>query len=124
MTNSIRAKKIKLSVGSHCELCGRETALDNLEIHTFITDEEAGIYPLADLESYLLILCAWCHCDLHTFEVTNAEQTALVTQRNKGICREIREILAFVSKPYIPPDTDLEQLFLDAKQITQLIFGV
>jgi hypothetical protein len=115
----IRAKKIKLAVGSVCELCGRDASLDDLEIHTFRTEEEASAHPPADWERFLLILCTWCHWDLHAYEIPIAEQEAMVDERPQGVRCAIREILAHVARPYTPPDTDLEQLFLDTKQITR-----
>lgn len=123
-TNPIKAKKIKLSVGSRCEICDREMALDDLEIHTFINGADFERTHLPSLERFLLVLCSWCHWDLHAFDVTTADQEKLVEQRCEAIRQEIRKILAYISKSYTPPDTDLEQFFLEAKQVDQLIFGV
>lgn len=123
-TYPIKAKKIKLAVGSRCELCSREHMLDNLEIHTTIDEDVAQQHPPAALEGFLLVLCTWCHCDLHVFAVPTFDQQALIRERPEMVRQVIREILSYTPKPYTPPDTDMEQFFLDAKQTTQLIFGV
>lgn len=124
ITNPIKAKKIKLVVGSQCELCGREHSLDELGIHTMIDEEVAKQQLPADLEEFMLVLCTWCHWDLHAFSVPISEQEELIRERPELIRHQIREILAYTPKQYTPPDTDLEQFFLEARQTTQLIFGV
>ncbi|MDD1672592.1 MAG: hypothetical protein LUO82_06295 [Methanomicrobiales archaeon] len=113
-TYPIKAKKIKLVVSLRCELCGREHPLDELGIHTMIDEKVAQQQLPADLEGFLLVLCTWCHWDLHAFSVPISEQEELIRERPEMIRHQIRQILAYTPKPYTPPNTDMEQFFLEA----------
>ena len=123
MTHAIKAKKIKLTAGLRCELCGKQTALEDLEIHTLIDEEQASERPPVDLESFLLVLCFLCHHDLHRYGTSFHEQSLLVNQRPAEIRMRMREILAYVPRTYIPPDTDLEEAYKDACS-SRFRFGV
>lgn len=122
-THAIKAKKIKIAVGHRCELCGRESPIDDLEIHALIDEQQAeGRLPV-DLESFLLVLCFSCHSDLHRYGVTFDEESLLVSQRSAESRKNIRDILSYTPKPYTPPDTDMVEAYNDACS-SRFRFGV
>lgn len=114
LAHYIKVKKILLAAGLRCEVCRREFALDNLMIHTFISEGEAEIHSTVDLEEFLLVVCFRCHDDIHEFNASFEEQAALVMMRQEEIKSAIREILAYAPKPIQPPDSDLEEAYRDA----------
>ncbi|MDD1672831.1 MAG: hypothetical protein LUP99_00270 [Methanomicrobiales archaeon] len=109
----VKAKRIKLAVGAICEVCGYAGALEDLEVHSFLEDAEDRYSP-AELEPFLLILCTWCHRALHTCGISVWEQEALVQERPEPIREEIRAILAYIHKPYMPPEIDMEDAYREA----------
>ena len=123
LANHIKVKKIKLVIGSRCELCSREYALENLEIHTFLEKEVAAGHPPAYLERFLLVLCSRCHGELHTHAVSVPEQEALVQERPEPVREEIRAILAYMPKPYQPPEVDLEEAYREASEPRHFRYG-
>lgn len=119
----IKAKKIKLAVDHRCELCGREAAIDDLELHALIDREQENERPPVDLESFLIVLCPLCHFDVHRYGASFYELSLLVGKRHPDVRREIRDILAYVPIPYTPPDTDMEEAYKDACS-SRFRFGV
>lgn len=110
----IRGNRVKRAVGSRCELCGKEEALDNLVVHASIEEEgELEQHPVL-MEPFLLVLCFRCHDAVHVFAALLDEQEALARQRPATIREEIQEILARVPRPYTPPGTDIEEAYQDA----------
>ena len=113
--NPVKAKKIKMAVGAACELCGREYPLRDLEIH-LIYGEMSHPRIHSSLERDILVLCPSCHHAVHAFGCPREYQERLVSCRQRETADEIRQILAQPSKPYIPPEVDLEQIFYEATQ--------
>lgn len=101
-THYVKAKRTNLAIEARCELCGTEQALDNLEIHTFIDEDEAGEIPFTELKWFLLVLCSRCHYDLHRFLAATSEQEVLIQRRRNEIRQKIREILAYNQTIYTP----------------------
>ena len=122
LSHPVKAKRIKLAVGTSCEVCGYEGTLEDLEIHSFL-DEAEDRYSLAELERFLLILCTWCHWELHAYEISIREQEALVRDRPEPIREEIRTILAYVPKPYTPPEIDMEEAYREASSPHHYRYG-
>lgn len=117
--NPVKAKKIKMAVGSACELCGRDYPLRDLEIHLI----QGGMFAeqaASDLCRNLLVLCPSCHYAIHDHRCPVKDQHHLVRYRSEGIAEAIRQILAHRPKPYRPPDVDMERIFYDATQIDML----
>lgn len=113
LRHPLKAKRIKLTVGTSCEVCGHAGALEELEVHSFLEEAEDR-YSLADLERFLLILCHRCHWEIHTYAISIPEQEALVRERPEQIREEIRAILAYIPKSYTPPEVDMEDAFKEA----------
>ena len=111
--HSLRAKRIKLAVGASCEVCGYAGVLEDLEVHSFLEAAEDR-YSVADLEQFLLILCNRCHSEIHTYAISIQEQEALIRERPEPIRENIRAILAYVPKPYTPPEVDMEDAYREA----------
>ena len=112
--NPIRGNRIKRAVGSRCELCGDEEALDNLVVHV-ITGEEGGKDKSPEvMEPFLLVLCFRCHNAVHAFDAPPGEQEMLARQRPVPVREEICRILSYVPRPYTAPDTDMEEAYLVA----------
>jgi hypothetical protein len=113
LQHPVKTKRIKIAAGSSCEICGRAEALENLEVHSFLEDPEDRYFP-ADLEQFLIILCHQCHGVIHSYPITLHDQELLVRQRPESIREIIRVILAYVPKPYTPPEIDMEDAFREA----------
>lgn len=114
LKNPVRGNRIKRAVGSRCELCGEEEALDNLVVHTITGEEEGGEQSPEVMEPFLLVLCFRCHNAIHAFHAPPGEQEGLASQRPEPLRHEIRRILSYVPRPYTPPDTDMEEAYLVA----------
>jgi hypothetical protein len=116
--NPARGNRIKRAVGSRCELCGSEEALDNLVVHTIVGKEAGEEHPPLGMEPcmepFLLVLCFRCHGAMHAFDAPRGEQEALARQRPEPLRHKIRKILSYVPRPYTPPDTDMEEAYLVA----------
>jgi hypothetical protein len=112
--NPIRGNRIKRAVGSRCELCGSEEALYNLVVHTIIGEEAGEEQPPGFMEPFLLVLCFRCHDAMHAFDASPGEQEELARQRPESLRREICRILSYVPRRYTPPDTDMEEAYLEA----------
>jgi len=116
----VKAKKIKMAVGAACELCGREYPLRDLEIHLIQGGMVTPRIVDGDMEQEILVLCPSCHHAIHALGCPKEEQERLVGCRHPEIAEGIRDILSRRSKPYTPPDVDLEQIFYDATQIDMI----
>jgi hypothetical protein len=81
LKNPVRGNRIKRAVGSRCELCGGEEALDNLVVHAIIGEEEGEDQSPEVMEPFLLVLCFRCHNAIHAFDAPSGEQEALARQR-------------------------------------------
>ncbi|OPX69061.1 MAG: hypothetical protein A4E37_00621 [Methanoregulaceae archaeon PtaB.Bin056] len=114
LEHPIRARKVKEAAGSKCELCGKISNTDELEVHTFIDPGEEQEMPAEELECFLLVLCPQCHEDLHELPAGCEVQQMLVGQREDSIKRRIRAILGYIPSPYTPPDSDVEAAYKDA----------
>jgi hypothetical protein len=112
--NPVRGNRIKRAVGLRCELCGSEEALDNLVVHAITSEDTGEEQPPGFMEPFLLVLCFRCHNAMHVFDAPPREQEELARQRPETLRREIRRILSCVPRPYTPPDTDMEEAYLEA----------
>ena len=119
----IRGNRIKRAVGSRCELCGDEEAVDNLVVHTIIGKEGEKDQSPEVMEPFLLVLCFRCHDAIHAFDAPTGEQERLAKQRPEPVRKEIRRILTSVPRPYTAPDTDMEEAYLVACR-SHFRFGV
>ena len=117
--NPVKAKKIKMVVGAACELCGREYPLRDLEIH-LIREEIPPPRMRRALERNLLVLCPSCHHAVHAAVCPLEDQERLIGYRSPAIAEGIVQILTLRSRPYSPPDVDLERVFYEATQIDLL----
>ena len=114
LEHPIRARKMKEAVGSKCELCGKISNTDELEVHTFVDPGKEHEMPAEELECFLLVLCQRCHEDLHDLAAENRVQEMLVRQREDLARGKIRAILGYSPRPYTPPDSDVEGAYADA----------
>ncbi|MCQ8894261.1 MAG: hypothetical protein NQU46_06480 [Methanolinea sp.] len=119
----IRAKKIKLTLGCCCELCGVCLPPEGLEIHTFSLDELYAPMQPAVLEEHLLVLCPRCHADVHEFSLPPADQEWLVRMRDAEKKKSISAILNYVPRRYTPPESDIEEAYREACS-SRFRFGV
>jgi len=119
----LKVRKIKLVLGGRCELCGMEYSLETLEIHAI-----QGNQPLprdrADLEREILVLCGTCHRDLHEACLGVADQKEILRYRPKDLRREIRRILGYTPRPYVPPESNISEIYEEATRVNTHIFGV
>ena len=76
------------------------------------------------LEREFLVLCSLCHRDVHEACLTVAEQKEILRYRPGDARREIRRILNYTPKPYVPPEPDISQIYEEAGRINTHIFGV
>ncbi len=111
--HSVKARWIKLAVDTTCEVCGREEWTESLEIHSFLEGREDPYCP-SELEAFILILCSRCHGEIHYHAISRSEQEELVRMRPNPVREKIQSILAHVSRPYIPPEVDLESAYREA----------
>jgi len=114
LEHPIRARKVKEAVGSKCELCGKISNTDDLEVHTFIDPGKEQEMPAEELECFLLVICQRCHEDLHNLVAGSRAQEILVRQREESVRKKIRAILGYSPRPYNPPDSDVEGAYKDA----------
>jgi hypothetical protein len=119
----IKVRKIKLVLDRSCELCGGEWPVESLEIHAISGDRLRG-RERPDLEREILVLCSSCHRDLHEASLTVAEQKEILRYRPVEKRREIRRILGYTPKPYVPPDCDISGIYEEAIRVNTYIFGV
>jgi hypothetical protein len=82
--------------------------VDTLEVHA-ISGSRRKSRGGADLEREILILCSLCHRDVHEAPLTVAEQKEILRSRPRNRRREIKQILNFTPKPYVPPDQDISR---------------
>jgi len=114
LEHPLRARKVKEAVGSKCELCGKISNTDEIEVHTFIDTGKEQEMPAEELECFLLVLCSRCHDDLHDLPAGCEAQEMLVRQREESVRKKIRAILGYSPRPYNPPDSDIEEAYKDA----------
>ena len=108
----VKEKRIKLAAGCLCEICGRESSLQELEIHVIRGAGDPVPDPSGDLQRHILVLCIPCHRDIHRYSVPVPEQRAILRSRSARIRRAIQDILLSRPDPYIPPeDEDLPGVF-------------
>lgn len=119
----IKIKRIWIALDCRCEICGDEVQFNHLVLH-HIPEGEGESEDKLSLEGSMLALCSACHRELHAQCIDREEQLKLVISRLEELRERIRRILCHESKPYSPPDLDMEQLYEEAKQVGQLIFGV
>jgi len=119
----IKVRKIKLVLGSQCELCNRECPVESLEIHAISVDQ-LRVQETPNLEREILVLCSSCHRDVHEACLTVAEQKELLRYRPASMRREIRRILNYTPKPYVPPDSNIPEIYEEANRVNTYIFGV
>ena len=119
----IKMRRIKMALGSRCELCGRESSMDLLEVHA-IQEDRLGKRRAVNLEREILVLCGSCHRDVHEAGLTPAEQREILRYRKREARRMIRQILDYTPKPYVPPESDIPGIFEEAIRINTYIFGV
>ena len=117
--NPVKERRVKLSVGCICELCGEAFPPDLLEIHLLPGNGKHG-EPGPDLQREILVLCPPCHREIHACAVTRADQKTLVRSRPPRVRRAIRAILGYHPKPYSPPESDLAALYEDIRQFSTL----
>jgi hypothetical protein len=123
LRHPLKAKRIKLAVGTSCEVCGYAGALEDLEVHSFLEEAEDQHSP-ADLERFLLVLCNHCHEQLHKCVISVGEQEAIVRARPEPTQEEIRGILMYIPKLYTPPEIDMEDSYREASDAHHFGFGV
>jgi hypothetical protein len=115
--NPAKERRLKHSIGCSCELCGELYPPDLLEIH-LLPGVGKRIRPDPDLQREILLLCSRCHLEIHELGIPRADQKTLVRSRPAGVRREIRSILGYNPKQYIPPDIDLAAVYMEACQIS------
>ena len=114
-------KRIKMAVDFQCEICGQEQPIVLLEIH-YIPGSSSmkRSVKVKDLQREILVLCPTCHHDIHAFSVTIADQKKLISYRSKLLKERIRLILKQPSKPYTPPECDLEKSYEESLRIPNM----
>jgi hypothetical protein len=118
--NPVKARRVKLAAGARCEICEGEFPLSLLEIHLIPREGGKRTRDGPDLQREILILCAACHREIHTYRIPRAAQKILVRFRPPGVRREMRRILGYTPKPYTPPDVDLAAVYEEAHQLSGL----
>jgi hypothetical protein len=119
----IKLQRIKLVLGSRCELCGRENPADLLEVHA-ISGDRLRKRGMVNLEREILVLCGSCHRDVHEAGLTPAEQKEILRYRQRDARKKIRQILDYTPRPYVPPELNIPEIFEEAIRINTYIFGV
>jgi hypothetical protein len=119
----LKIRKIKMALGNRCELCGRERPLESIEIHA-IQGDRLVARDILDLEREILVLCAPCHRDVHEASLTVAEQKEILRYRPGHLRKEIRRILTYTPRPYVPPDSNISEIYEEAIRVNTHIFGV
>ena len=119
----VKVRRIKLVLGGRCELCGEEDSLESLEVHS-ISGGRFHPRDRENLEGEILVLCGPCHRDVHLAGVPRAEQGEILLRRPGKVRREIRQILGSRPKPYVPPESNIPEIFEEAIRINTYIFGV
>jgi len=65
-----------------------------------------------DPSTRILVVCQICHHHIHRLPMRVRDQRAIVSRRSFFIRRDIRRVLRYTPKPYLPPDdTDLSQMY-------------
>jgi len=120
--NPAGERRIKRSAGLRCELCCGVYRADLLEIH-LLPSATGCMATGPDLQREILVLCPRCHRDIHAFGLARADQKTLVRSRPAAVRREMRMILGYIPKPYIPPDVDLAALYEEARSSSFVLNG-
>lgn len=105
-------KNIKRAVEGTCELCSEYFAFQFLEIHRI----SRRLYRemVRDPSTRILVVCRICHQHIHRLPMRVRDQRAIVSRRSFFIRRDIRRVLRYTPKPYLPPDdADLPQMYED-----------
>jgi len=110
--NPVQAQKIKIAAESTCELCREYHPVSLLEIHMI----SRRIYRemVRDPSARILVVCEPCHRHIHKLPVLVKKQRAIVKDRPFHMRQDMRRVLGYKPKPYLPPDTiDLAQIYED-----------
>ncbi|MDH7594205.1 MAG: HNH endonuclease [Methanomicrobiales archaeon] len=120
----IKRRKIWIALECRCEICGEEFHQDHTLLHYIPGSDVFSQKEEKLVEESILMLCLACHREIHARKISVVEQLKIVNSRSPDIREQIRRILSYHPKAYTPPDIDIEQQYEEAKQVTQLIFGV
>jgi hypothetical protein len=106
----VQEKKLKVAVEQNCELCSEYFAPEFLEIHRI----SRRLYRemVRDPSTRILVVCHLCHQHIHRLPVRVKDQRALVSHRSFFVRQDIRKILGYTPKPYLPPtDTCVSEVY-------------
>ena len=104
--------KIKTAVENTCELCHEYFPPLHLEVHLISRKKSRGVAK--DPSSGILVVCRHCHLHIHTLPLPVKNQRVVARQRSFYARQDLRRILGYVPKQYLPPDTiDLSQVYED-----------
>jgi hypothetical protein len=111
---------LTMAVGGVCEWCRERYPLSHFEIHGIYPQEKCPDRVLADPRKGILVLCPICHRLIHEDRVPVGDQKEVVMDRSGQVTKQLRKILGYTPRPYIPPETDLEKCYEDCFRIDSL----
>jgi hypothetical protein len=92
---------LKRAVEGTCELCSRYFAFQFLEIHRISRRRYREM--IRDPSTRILVACRDCHRQVHRIRLRVKEQRALVACRPFFVRQDMRRILGYRPKRYMPP---------------------
>ncbi|MDH7593202.1 MAG: hypothetical protein QHG99_02460 [Methanomicrobiales archaeon] len=110
----LKERRIKLELGLRCEICGDEFPHTILETHFIEGAPSPDCASAEDLEAHILVLCPFCHWDIHSLRVREVEQRSILLFRPKEVRKRIRRILGERVRSISIPEKDLEETVRDA----------
>lgn len=96
---------VKMAVGGSCEWCRERFPLSLLEIHKVYDEQHLPEPVRADPQKGVLVLCPICHRIFHENPIPLEDQKEVIWYRPRWMKQELRRILGYVPRKYIPPDT-------------------
>jgi len=111
----LQEQKLKIALENTCELCREYFPSPFLELHRISRRNYREMSR--DASTRFLGVCTDCHAHIHALPVPVARQRQIVRNRSFFVRKDLRKILGYVPKPYIPPQS------VDPSQAYEEYFG-
>ena len=94
--------RVIIAAESTCELCREYTPVSLLELHRIPGSPKTRNGD--DPQKSILVLCCACHEHVHVLPLSRKRQRTIVRKRGFEVRRDMRKVLGYKPKPYLPPD--------------------
>lgn len=113
-------RAVAIAVGGACEWCRERYPLSVFEVHAIYPPGACPDRVHDDPQKGILVVCPICHRHIHKTVISREEQKEVVRYRTGPVRAGLRMVLGYTSRPYSPPETDLERCYEDCFQLDSL----